>query len=70
MKVYSLIGIVDHEGDTLLAVCGSKEDLFKFIEQEKSKYRRRPDTLGYDRLGYVESELGQSIDFFVQLEWL
>jgi hypothetical protein len=70
MKVYTLMGGWDYEGENLLAVFGSREDLLKFVEQEKSKHDRRPDTLGYDTLGYVESELGQQIDFYGQVEYL
>ena len=73
MKVYSLVGGFDYEGESLLGVFGSKGDLFEFIEQVKSKqskHQRRPDTLGYDNLGYVESDLGQIIDFDGQVEWL
>ena len=72
MKVYSLVGGFDYEGESLLGVFGSKEDLFEFIEQEKSKqskHQRRPEKLGYDNLGYVESELGQSIDFAGQAKF-
>ena len=70
MKVYTLMGGFDYEGETLLGVFASKEDLMKFIEQEKSKYRIRPETLDYDTLGYVESELGQPIDFYDEVEYL
>ena len=70
MKVFSLVGGFDYEGENLLGVFGSKEDLMKFIEQEKSKQVRRPETLGYDTLGYVESELGQPIDFYGEVEYL
>jgi len=70
MKVYSLVGGWDYEGETLLGVFASKEDLLQFVEQEKPKHQRRTDTLGYDTLGYVESELGQPIDFCGEVEWL
>lgn len=70
MKVYTLMGGFDYEGENLLGVFGSKEDVLKFIEQERPKHGRRPDTLGYDTLGFVESELGQPIDFCGQVEWL
>jgi len=70
MKVYSLLGGYDYEGENLLGVFGSKEDLMKFIEQERVKEGRRPETLGYDTLGYVESELGQPIDFYGEVEYL
>ena len=70
MKVYSLVGGFDYEGENLLGVFGSKEDLLQYVEQEKSKQNRRPETLGYDTLGYVESELGQPIDFYGEVEYL
>ena len=70
MKVFTLMGGYDYEGENLLGVFGSREDLFKFIEQEKPRHERRSDTLGYDSLGFVESELGQPIDFHGEVEWL
>lgn len=70
MKVYTLLGGFDYEGESLIGVFGSKEDVLKYVEQEKSKHRRRPETLGYDSLGYVESELGQPVDFHGEVEWL
>ena len=70
MKVYTLMGSWDYEGERLLGVFASKEDVLKFVEQEKSKCRHRPETLGYDDLGWVESELGQPIDFHGEVEYL
>ena len=70
MKVYSLVGGFDYEGENLLGVFGSKEDLLQYVEQEKSKQNRRPETLGYDTLGFVESELGQPIDFHAMVDWV
>lgn len=70
MKVYSLVGGFDYEGENLLGVFASREDLLQFVEQEKPKQHRRPETLGYDTLGYVESELGQPIDFYGEVEYL
>ena len=70
MKVYTLMGGWDYEGDNLLGVFASRNELLQFVEQEKAKHNRRPETLGYDTLGYVESELGQPIDFDAQVEWL
>jgi hypothetical protein len=70
MKVYTLMGGYDYEGENLVGVFASREDLLKFVEQEKSKHDRRPEKLGYDTLGYVESELGQQIDFYGQVEYL
>lgn len=70
MKVYSLMGGFDYEGENLLGVFGSKEDMLQFIESRRRECGRRPETLGYDTLGFVESELGQPIDFCGEVEWL
>lgn len=70
MKVYTLVGGFDYEGESLLGVFASREDLLKYVEQEKPKHGRRPDTLGYDSLGCVESELGQPIDYYGEVEWM
>ena len=66
MKVYSLFGVEDYEGETLLGVFASKEDLLKFVEVEKSKKGIRR----YDRLEFVESELGQPVNYFEQVVYL
>lgn len=66
MKVYSLFGVEDYEGETLLGVFASKEDLLKFVESEKSKQGIRR----YDRLEFVESELGQRVNYFEQVVYL
>ena len=67
MKVYSLLGFVDYEGQDLLGVFGSLEDLMKFLEVKRG-------SLGYDNvgysLGYVVSELGQPVDVLGQVEYL
>ena len=68
MKVYSLLGGMDYEGTTLLGVFASREDVLQYVEQEKPNCRNV--LLGYDSLGYVESELGQPIDFHGEVEWL
>ena len=70
MKVYSLLGFIDYEGQYLLGVFGSLEDLQKFVEVKGEKYSYRKRTLGYDGLGYVVSELGQEIDVFGEVEYL
>lgn len=72
MKVYSLLGFVDYEGQYLLGVFGSLEDLMKFVEverQDRSHYHRS-EKLGFDDLGYVVSELGQKIDVLGEVEYL
>lgn len=71
MKVYTLMGGFDYEGESLIGVFASRDDVIKYVEQEKPKHGRRPDTLGYDSLGFVESELGQSVEnFHGGVEWL
>ena len=70
MKVYSLVGGYDYEGENLLGVFASKQDLLNFVESKRSECLRRPETLGYDSLGFVESELGQPIDYYGEVEWL
>lgn len=70
MKVYSLVGGFDYEGENLLGVFATKEDLLKFIDTRKQGCDRRPETLGYDSLGFVESELGQPIDYYGEVEYL
>ena len=70
MKVYTLMGGFDYEGENLLGVFASKEDLLQYVEQERPKHHRRAETLGYDTLGFVESELGQPVDYCGEVEWL
>jgi hypothetical protein len=69
MLVYSLLGSTIHEGDTLLGVFGSLADLTQFVQAQRallgyceSRQYARPDTLGYDSLGYIASSLGAAID--------
>lgn len=71
MKVYSLLGFVDYEGQDLLGVFGSLEDLQKFVEaerQDRSHYKS--ESLGFDALGYVVSELGSRVDVMSEVEYL
>lgn len=70
MKVFVLLGGFDYEGHTLLGVFGSLEDLMQFVERKRSEYHCKPTTLGYDDLGYVESELGREIDQDGEIEYL
>ena len=71
MKVYSLLGFVDYEGQDLLGVFGSLEDLLKFVEVERQgRSHYRSEKLGFDDLGYVVSELGQKIDVLGEVEYL
>lgn len=75
MKVYSLLGFVDYEGQDLLGVFGSLEDLKQFVESKRSEYEKKGWShklvrLGFDDLGYVESELGKSVDVLGEVEYL
>lgn len=71
MKVYSLVGFWDYEGMDLLGVFGSLESLMEFVKVEREQYgRARPETLGFDRLGYVVSELGSKLDTLRDVEYL
>lgn len=74
MKVFSLVGCYDYEGSTLLGVFGSLGDLKEFVAKEILRRHAagrwlRADRLGYDQLGYVESELGQEIDQDEMIEY-
>ena len=68
MKVYSLLGFVDYEGQDLLGVFGSKEDMLVFMESERVRSGR--EELGFDSLGYVCSDLGSKIDVLGEVEYL
>lgn len=72
MKVYSLLGFIDYEGSDLLGVFGSVEDLMKFVEVKRSEMSDRfcGEKLGFNDLGYIESELGQEIDVLGEIEYL
>jgi hypothetical protein len=54
MKVYSLLGFVDYEGQDLVGVFGSLEDVMQCVASGGGWY--------YDDMGYVVSELGQKIE--------
>lgn len=68
MKVYSLLGFIDYEGQDLLGVFGSLDDLLVFMESERVRLGR--EELGFDSLGYVVSELGSKIDVLGEVEYL
>jgi hypothetical protein len=55
MKVYSLLGFVQHEGSDLLGVFASVEGVMQHVESRNGQWY-------YDDMGYVESELGQPIE--------
>lgn len=62
MKVYSLLGFFDYEGSDLVGVFGSLDDLMECVKSRK--------WLGYDNMGYVESELGQQVDVLEQVVYV
>jgi hypothetical protein len=66
MKVYSVLEQVDYEGCALLGVFGSREEAVKFIQSYDGFQRKSP---GYS-YGYVESELGQEVDFYRDVEYV
>ena len=62
MLVYSLLGFVDYEGQDLLGVFGSLEDLQEFVGGLGDH--------GYGYVGYVVSELGQRVDVYDSVVYL
>jgi hypothetical protein len=54
---------MQYEGSDLLGVFGSCEDALKFVESQSE------DRKYYD-FGVVESELGQKVDFYMDVEWV
>lgn len=71
MQVYSLLGFVDYEGQDLLGVFGSLESLMEFVQSERVQlHGYRSESLGFDQLGYVVSELGSKIDVDGEVEYL
>ena len=71
MQVYSLLGFLDYEGQDLLGVFGSLEDLQKFVEVKREQYSgSRKELLGFDQLGYVVSELGSQVDVLAEVEYM
>jgi hypothetical protein len=55
IKVYSLLGFVQHEGTDLLGVFASAEGVMQYVESRNGRWY-------YDEMGYVESELGHPIE--------
>lgn len=73
MMVYTLMGDTDYEGQTLLGVFASKQDMLDYVKAEAAgpqAWRVRPQLLGYDGLGYVLAELGKPVDFHADVVWL
>jgi hypothetical protein len=54
---------MQYEGSDLLGVFGSREDALKFVDTQSE------DRKYYD-FGLVESELGQKVDFYMDVEWV
>lgn len=72
MQVYSLLGFVDYEGQELLGVFGSLEDLQRFVSGLERRVRFDGVVVFgyYDQVGYVVSELGQRVDVSGQVQYL
>ena len=60
MIVYSVLEQIDYEGCDLLGVFGSREDAEQFIRSYDGFVRQLPA----HSYGYVESQLGQPVDFY------
>lgn len=61
MLVYSVLRQVPYEGCDLLGVFGSREEALVFGRSQVDKW---------SDVGVVESELGQSVDFYDMVEWV
>lgn len=72
MKVYSLLGFMDYEGQDLLGVFGSLEDLMKVVDgmERRVRFDGVEVISNFDYLGYVVSELGSKIDVLGEVEYL
>jgi hypothetical protein len=55
MKVYSLLGFVQYEGQDFLGVFASVEEVMQHVESRNGSWY-------YDDMGYVESKLGQPVE--------
>jgi hypothetical protein len=61
MQVYSVLRHVQYEGQDLLGVFGSREQAVEFARGQRDQW---------SDVGVVESELGQSVDFYDDVEWV
>jgi hypothetical protein len=62
--VYTLIGRIHYEGDTLLGVFASLDDILSYVRSHQGQPDSwRAQTLGYDDLWYYVSQIGQQIDW-------
>lgn len=66
MKVYSVIEVVEYEGSSLLGVFGSKQEAVDFAKSQES-YVEKWSSYG---MSVVESELGQAVDMYRDIEWI
>lgn len=65
MLVYSVLCSVDYEGQDLLGVFGSREEAVQFARSQQG-FGQWP---GHS-WGVVESQLGQPVDFYQDVEWV
>lgn len=72
MKVYSLLGFMDYEGQDLLGVFGSLEDLMKVVDgfERRVRFDGVEVISNFDQVGYVVSELGSKIDVLGEVEYV
>ena len=61
MIVYSVLRHVDYEGQDLLGVFGLREQAVEFARRQRDQW---------SSVGVVESELGQPVDFYDDVEWV
>jgi len=59
MTLYTLFGAWVEGNRDMLAVFAEYNDMVVFIQNESNKRSYRKDSLGYDSLVYIESELGK-----------
>jgi hypothetical protein len=60
MLVYSVLEQIDYEGCDLLGVFASRDEAVQFIRSYDDFVRQLPGR----SYGYVESQLGQPVDFY------
>lgn len=65
MKIYTLMGNTDYEGDTLLGSFASMEDLMQFVQADHQGV-----TQDFDALHVYEHQLGQPVEYLMQYKVL
>ena len=65
MLVYSVLCSVDYEGQDLLGVFADRESAVQFARSQQGFGQYAGHSWGV-----VESELGQSVDFYEMVEWV